>query len=230
MQFEYLIFNIIVFSGPFFLGLLKPFYFVDRWSNTMIATVIVAIPYLIWDSLVTGTHWSFNPMYILGIKIARLPLEEILFFITVPFACIYTWEMIIRRNPATRIEKLNVIKYLPYVLPLAGIWLFINGLQYTGLVFLFLAIAIGLDHLLNTNLFLQKRFYLFMGFIILFTLIFNGYLTWRPVVLYGEAYQVGFRIFTIPIEDFGYGISLLYMCTAIYDKLRTRKESLLARS
>ncbi len=32
--------------------------------------------------------------------------------------------------------------------------------------------------------------------------------------------RLGLRIITIPIEDFGYGISLLFLNTAVYIKLK----------
>ena len=51
-------------------------------------------------------------------------------------------------------------------------------------------------------------------------LVFNGYLTARPIVLYGEAYQSGYRILTIPIEDFGYGFTLMLFNTLLYEKLK----------
>jgi lycopene cyclase domain-containing protein len=54
-------------------------------------------------------------------------------------------------------------------------------------------------------------------------LVFNGYLTWRPVVLYGEAYQLGLRIYTIPIEDFGYGYALILLCRILYEFLKRRQ-------
>ena len=54
-------------------------------------------------------------------------------------------------------------------------------------------------------------------------LIFNGYLTWRPVVLYSEAYQLNIRIFTIPIEDFGYGYALILLCTILYEYFNRRQ-------
>jgi hypothetical protein len=40
------------------------------------------------------------------------------------------------------------------------------------------------------------------------------------VVLYGEAYQLGWRVGTIPIEDFGYGISLIFLVTVFYEKFK----------
>jgi lycopene cyclase domain-containing protein len=220
MNFEYLIFNIVVILGPLIFGSLKQFYFWDQWKSVFLSVFTVAVPFLIWDALVTGKHWMFNPEYTLAFRIAKLPIGEWLFFITVPIACIFTWEMIIRRNDDTKIKFGKVLQYAAFIMPIIGIWLFSIGKQYTGLVFIFLSIAIFLDYYLKTELIAQKRFYLYLFFIIFFTLIFNGYLTGRPVVLYGESFQLGFRVISIPIEDFGYGIALLFMCTSIYERLK----------
>jgi len=184
----------------------------------LIAIVIPAIPFLLWDALVTGAHWHFNPLYVSGIKIINLPIEEILFFITVPFACLFTWEMIIRRvkEKQTDLQGLRLLLYL--ALPV-GIYFFSIGKQYTGLTLSFIFIANLVDQFLRTNLLFDKRFYLYLLLIVIFTLIFNGYLTWRPVVTYGVKYQLDFRIITIPVEDFFYGISLLWMNTSLYKRL-----------
>jgi len=181
----------------------------------LIAIVIPAIPFLLWDALVTGAHWHFNPKYVSGIKIINLPIEEILFFITVPFACLFTWEMIIRRAKEKQIDMqwLRLLLYLAFP---AGIYFFSIGKQYTGLTLSFLFIANLVDRFLKTNLLFDKRFYFYLLLIVIFTLIFNGYLTWRPVVTYGVEYQLDFRIITIPVEDFFYGISLLWMNTSLY--------------
>jgi lycopene cyclase domain-containing protein len=160
---------------------------------------------------------------VLGITIFNLPIEEILFFITVPFACLFTWEMIIRRTNEKELVWINKIRpYLYFIIPM-GIWFFISGRHYTGLAVSFLGLAILLDQVLNTNLLLKRRFYLYLLFILFFTLIFNGYLTWRPVVTYGVDYQLDFRIITIPIEDFVYGTALIFMNTSIYQKIISRK-------
>jgi len=48
----------------------------------------VALIFIIWDIKVAEKWWFFNARYILGIKIFKLPIEEILFFFTVPFSCL----------------------------------------------------------------------------------------------------------------------------------------------
>ena len=184
----------------------------------LIAIVIPAIPFLLWDALVTGAHWHFNSLYVSGIKIINLPIEEILFFITVPFACLFTWEMIIRRAKEKQMD-LQWLQLLLYLALPGGIYFFSIGKQYTGLTLSFIFLANLVDQFLKTNLLFDQRFYLYLLLIVIFTLIFNGYLTWRPVVTYGVEYQLDFRIITIPVEDFFYGISLLWMNTSLYKRL-----------
>ncbi len=224
MKTEYLIFNIIVFAGPLLFGAMRPFYFINRWKYTIVPILIPALFFLIWDSIVADSHWHFNSKYVLGITFFNLPIEEILFFISVPFACLFTWEMIIRRAEEKEIMWINKIHRYLYLLIPIGIWFFISGKHYTGLAISFLGIAVLLDQLLNTNLILQKRFYLFLLLVLFFTLVFNGYLTWRPVVTYAIEYQLNFRIFTIPIEDFVYGTALIFMNTSIYQNIINKKD------
>ena len=226
MKTEYLIFNIIVFAGPLLFGAMRPFYFINRWKYTIVPILIPAVFFLIWDSIVADSHWQFNEKYVMGITIFNLPIEEILFFISVPFACLFTWEMIIRRSEVKELLWINKIRRYLYLLIPIGIWFFISGKHYTGLAISFLGLAVLLDQLLNTNIIVQKRFYIYLLLVLLFTLIFNGYLTWRPVVTYGVQYQLDIRIFTIPIEDFVYGTALIFMNTSIYQKIINKKERL----
>ena len=225
MKSEYLIFNVIVLAGPLFFGTMRSFYFLDRVKYTILPIVIPAILFLIWDSTVTYSHWFFNEKYVLGITIFNLPIEEILFFITVPFACLFTWEMIIRRTDKKVLAWINKIRPFIYLTIPVGIFFFISGKHYTGLALSFLGLAVLLDQLLKTNLILEKRFYLYLSLVLLFTLIFNGYLTWRPVVTYGVDYQLDFRIITIPVEDFVYGTALIIMNTAIYKKVSSANDA-----
>ncbi|NNJ51760.1 MAG: lycopene cyclase domain-containing protein, partial [Ignavibacteriaceae bacterium] len=197
MNFEYLIFNLIVISGPAFFGSLKCCYIWHHLKTLLIAIAIPAIPFLLWDIFVTGTHWHFNPKYVSGIKIINLPIEEILFFITVPFACLFTWEMIVRRVKEKTLN-LNWLRTFLYLTLPAGIYFFSIGKQYTGLTLSFIFLANIVDQFLKTNLLFDKRFYFYLLLIVIFTLIFNGFLTWRPVVTYGVEYQLDFRIITIP--------------------------------
>jgi lycopene cyclase domain-containing protein len=66
-----------------------------RKGKALAAMALVAIPFLVWDVLVTAAgHWSFSPRYILGVTIINLPIEEVLFFVVVPLASILVWETV----------------------------------------------------------------------------------------------------------------------------------------
>jgi lycopene cyclase domain-containing protein len=66
-----------------------------RLSSALFATILVAIPFLIWDFIVTAAgHWAFSPQYTLEFRIVNLPLEEVLFFLVVPMTSILVWETV----------------------------------------------------------------------------------------------------------------------------------------
>jgi lycopene cyclase domain-containing protein len=222
MKWEYLIFNAVIIAGPLLYSFDDEIRYVDHWKSAAAGIVAGLVPFIIWDALVTGRHWWFNKSFTSGITIAGLPLGEWLFFITVPFACIFVWEIITYRKELNQIDSLKLIYYVLFAGIGIGIWAFASGLEYTGLVLIALGAVAMLDMFTNSYVLLQSRTYLFLAIVIGLVLVFNGYLTARPVVLYGEQYQLSFRIITIPIEDFFYGFSLLLLNVIVYEKFRRR--------
>jgi len=57
--------------------------------------VIMALIFIIWDVIFTKYDiWGFNDKYLVGLNIINLPLEEWLFFITIPYACVFIYDCI----------------------------------------------------------------------------------------------------------------------------------------
>lgn len=220
MNVEYLIFNLIVISGPLSLSFDRKVHFVDKWNNVFKAILISLAIFVTWDSIVTGRHWWFNDQFVLGFKILKLPIEEWLFFITIPYASLFIWEVFAAYFKNRELRRLQIFQSILYFGIPVGTGLFILGKEYTGLVLIALGLVALLDWRLKTNIFIQLRTIQYLAISALAMLIFNGYLTWRPVVIYGAAYQLGIRIFTIPIEDFGFGYALILLCTILYEKLK----------
>jgi lycopene cyclase domain-containing protein len=81
--------------------------------------------------------------------------------------------------------------------------------EYTILALLVALAALALDFALKTNLARQKRFWIFWAVMSCMMTMVNGYLTWRPIVLYGEDFFLGMRLITIPLEDYFYGFGLI---------------------
>lgn len=94
--------------------------------------------------------------------------------------------------------------------------------EYTIASVVSVLIIFIVDIILGTKLFSRKNFWLFWLVMAAITFLVNGYLTWRPIVMYGEQFQLGFRIWTIPIEDFIFGFSLITLNIIIWERL-TRK-------
>jgi lycopene cyclase domain-containing protein len=97
-------------------------------------------------------------------------------------------------------------------------------MEYTVLASVSVILVIILDFVLGTRLVLNKKFWVF--WMVMFVLIFivNGYLTWRPIVLYGDEFYLHIRLFTIPIEDFLFGFSLISANIIIWEYYTARKE------
>lgn len=53
-----------------------------------------------WDlyALHAG-QWTFDRRYLIGVSIAGLPIEEVLFFVVVPVCAVLTLEAVRRRRP-----------------------------------------------------------------------------------------------------------------------------------
>ena len=221
MKFEYVLFNLVIIVGPVLSRFSPQIRQLCHWRLKLLVCGIVMIPYIIWDAIVTGSHWWFNETYTLDFRFLGLPLGEWLFFITVPFGCLLVWETLLHENSwLAQLRPLRSVRMVFYVSLPCGIWIFSIGKQYTGLVLLCLGLVGLTDMLLNVNLLLQPKTYLYLGIVAGLILVFNGYLTARPVVQYGEMYQSGYRILTIPIEDFGYGFTLMLFNVMLYEKLK----------
>lgn len=220
MKIEYLILNLVILIGPIIFSFDREVRYYHYWSKVFISIGIVMIPFLIWDSYVTGIHWQFNEIFTLPMRLFGLPLGEILFFITVPFACLFIWQIIVIRKKILFVNNEKYLYFIVIILCFAFIIFMLMSKIYTSIVCGSIALTIFFDRILKTYVLSQTRTYLYLAIITGLILIFNGYLTARPVVLYNSAFLTNFRIWTIPIEDFGYGYTLILLCTIIFEKIK----------
>lgn len=225
MNAEYVLLNLVIVLGPLALSFDRRVHFVQYWPQLFPAICLVMIPFVLWDALVTDRHWWFNLSYTLPYRFLNLPIGEWLFFITVPYASIFTWEVLIayftnREWPQLRFFSIIIFTIL---VPLAALALR-AGKEYTAIVVFALSFVFLLDYILKAKIFMQSRTHVFTLLLILMMLIFNGYLTARPVVIYDPQYQLGLRIYTIPIEDFFYGFTLIFAVLVIYEKLKGKRD------
>lgn len=95
MKIEYFLVLSLSVIAPFILSFSKNLDFYKFPLRLILSIGIPFVLFIVWDMIVTARgHWSFNPEYITGIKIYNLPVEEVLFFIIIPFCGIFTWECV----------------------------------------------------------------------------------------------------------------------------------------
>jgi len=220
-QYTYLLINFLTLFFPVVLSFDKRVQFYKKWKFIFPGLIITGCSFLLWDYLFTLFDvWTFNDKYVIGIYFLNLPLEEILFFITVPFACIFIYECLnyyVQKDILGGIG--NIINVLMIALSVVMLVLFFNRV-YTLITF-------GLLLLVALFLYIKKppyigRFY-FAYFISLIPFyIVNGLLTSLPVVLYNDAQNSGMRVGTIPFEDHFYSLSMLLFNIIFFEYFRRR--------
>jgi lycopene cyclase domain-containing protein len=85
----------LVLSGifPLLLSFYPPLKFWRNFRALIFSLSMLVAIFGAWDVFAAWRgHWYFNPEGVSGINIINLPVEEWLFFIVVPFCCIFTWE------------------------------------------------------------------------------------------------------------------------------------------
>ena len=189
----------------------------------ILATGVV---YILWDIWFTAEGvWGFNPNYTLDLYILGLPLEEWLFFLVVPYCCIFLYEVLRYFVKKFHYPKVSRTVIMVLVLVLLGSIPFIYDRLYTLVTFSFTALMLILQLVQKT----YKTW--FSGFMITYVLsmvpfiVVNGLLTSIPVVWYDNMQNLGIRIYTVPLDDFVYLMGLLLPAINIYQLLLHRYAS-----
>lgn len=225
MNYTYLLINIFVILFPLALSFDKKVFFFKKWKFVIPAILITGVVFLIWDLLFTKLEiWSFNPDYIVGIYLWGLPLEEMLFFLTVPYACVFIYECLNAYFPKNNFNKLS-FGLSNIILGLCISMLFFAYQRWYVLInFTFLFFVLGYVEYVNHKFRFMYRFYrTYLVSLIPFYIV-NGFLTSIPVVLYNDKENLGFRVGTIPFEDHFYLMSLLLMNIYLYEVFKSRGE------
>ncbi|MEJ5262936.1 MAG: lycopene cyclase domain-containing protein [Ignavibacterium sp.] len=220
----YLIINILIILFPLILSFEKNLTYYKKIPKLIFSILIVSTAYIIWDVFATKRgDWAFNPEHLLGIYFFGLPLEEILFFITVPYSCVFIYETV---KFYVKEKELRINKNLFWFVALLFLVIAVvfNYQHYTFTVTIFTAIFFILAILIKPRLLNSYQFWLTMLISFLPFLIVNYFLTSIPVVTYNDAAFFGRRFITIPLEDFLYSFSMISLWILFYEISLSRKK------
>jgi len=224
-HFTYLGLMLFTFIFPFALSFDKKVHFWKRWAYLFPSIVLTAVVFLIWDIRFTeGGIWSFNHEYTLGIYLKGLPLEEWLFFLVVPYASVFIYDVLKAYYSKFNIANYLVAASLVLIVFFTMLAFFNTSKLYTFGNFLFTAIFLA--YVVFRNRFKQHLSHFYLSYLVTLIpfLLVNGILTYLPVVEYNQMHILNVRVFSIPFEDFAYFFLLQLMNTSIYEMLQGRKQ------
>ncbi len=219
----YLWLNILTILFPLIASFEKKVNYFSKWKYLFPAIIIVYIPFIIWDAIFTSQGiWGFNSAYLNDVKLFGLPIEEHLFFICIPFSCIFIYECVKYQWYQFYNTNSSWVNMFAIALFLVG-GIFLSK-SYTSITFFSLAVVLVI--LVFYRVKYLNLFFLSYLFILIPFFIVNGILTGsfihNEVVWYNNEENMGVRLFTIPVEDTFYGMLLILLNVSIYEYLKKK--------
>ena len=231
MKYTYLYIDLGAILVPLIASFHPKLQFDRRWFAFWPANIACGLLFLLWDAWFTQSGiWGFNEAYTMGWQLGNLPVEEALFFVCIPYACIFSYHCIrllwLKQPPGFRFS-LRVSQVLSILLALAAlIW---HDRAYTLLTAVLLLVFI------TYTVFLKKlpwmgALYITYGLMLLPFAAVNGLLTgsWtsEPVVWYNPREIIGLRLLTIPVEDIFYGLLMVGSNALLYEYFLLKRAQL----
>ncbi|MDY0145143.1 MAG: lycopene cyclase domain-containing protein [Kiritimatiellia bacterium] len=215
----YLQLDLLVLALPLVLSFDRKVAFWRKWPQVLAAIVGVLVVFGAWDVWKTAAEvWGFNPRYAGDVRVLGLPPGEWLFFVVVPYACLFILECV---RAYFRDRTWHIPRWT--VGATAGVFTVLacccRGLTYTGTVFLSVAVAVMLLEWGAPTTLRSRCFWVAMAVTYLPFLIANGVLTGLPIVWYDDVHILAIRVGSIPLEDFFYSFSMLTLAVVIHDRV-----------
>jgi lycopene cyclase domain-containing protein len=214
------------FILPFLLSFDKKVAFYKSWKYLVPSIALAMAVFIPWDIYFTWRNvWGFTDEYLSGIKLWHLPLEEWLFFVVIPYASVFTFDVVKAYFPGLADQKFHRYAGLFFILLSTGMILFFYDGIYTVTAFGLTLLLVLLHHILLKTSWLNE-FYVAYLLILLPFFVVNGLLTGygipEQVVWYSPSGMIGWRAITIPFEDFFYSFSLILLNLGFYNYFRGR--------
>lgn len=225
IRYTYLLIDCLSIIVPLVLSFHPRIRLYRHWNALLPAIVIASIIYCLWDSWFTQMGiWGFSSRYTTGIYVGNLPVEELLFFICIPYACVFTFECLWDVIPPTFMQHSGKPVSYSIAVVLFLLTLGFHSRLYTATAFALPALMIVFATVRKISW--LPRFYLVYGILLIPFTVVNGLLTGtglsEPVVWYNPRAIIGLRILTIPIEDIFYGMGLIMANIWLYIAIRKK--------
>jgi len=226
--YTYLLINFFTIVVCFVFSFHRKIQFNRHFPAFIKSSVLVAIPFIAWDVWFTKQGvWWFNNDYTTGLALLGMPIEEWLFFICIPYACVFTYFCLVKfydlkwhpKNEAAFSIVFSVLLFALAALYFDRIYTLVTFAS-TAVLCLYLKFVAKVDWFGESAT--------VYGILLFPFFIVNGILTGTgiddAVVRYNPDDFMGFRIMTIPVEDAVYGFELFLLNLLLF-KLFQRKHT-----
>lgn len=226
MKWLYLMVDVFTVIVPFLFSFHPKIKFYKYWKPFFLANAIVAVLFIFCDIIFTKAEiWSFNSRYVTGLSLFNLPIEEVLFFICIPFSCVFTYFCLNKFFNFSWRENAERLFAILFFLALIIIGCIFFDRTYTSTTLISCGvICLGLKFIFKINW--LGNFVTVYLFLLIPFFIVNGILTGtglkEAVVQYNSSKIIGLRMLTIPVEDLIYGFELVLLNLFLF-KLFTNK-------
>ena len=171
----YLYLNLLIIAFPLIFSFeRRRIKYYTRIKPLLVSIFVVGIFFVGWDAFATlRGHWSFNPVYVNEIKILGLPIEEILFFVTVPYSCLFVFESILQFIGDKKIfTSKKWVSLIIGAFIIAVAFVFYSN-EYTFLAILSVGLSVLIVSLINFKLFSSRAYWIYTFLTLILFLIFN---------------------------------------------------------
>jgi len=220
-SFTYLFVNLFCIVIPLIASFYKKYPFYKSWKYFFKANLIVAFLFIIHDIYFTSLGvWEFNPDYLINfLNVYNLPFEEVLFFICIPYSCVFTYFVFTKYVP-DNLFNVTFYRFVLDFLIILTLFSSINNFEYIYTFYTSIFLFLLLIFVKIKRLDIRKIMLSYIA-IIPFFFLSNGILTGSfiesPIVKYDDNENLYIRMFTIPIEDIFYGFLLISSNCLLFD-------------
>lgn len=232
-EWTYLWVNLAVLAVPLVASFDRRVAFVKEWKAFWPACLLTMAGFIAWDVWFTKSGiWGFNAAHLMGVNILGLPLEEWLFFITVPYACVFTYACFKKYFPHAPLGLGHRSFTTSMAALCIGLALGFSDRAYLGLTAALCAIwLVGV--LIRWRSWMGHFWFAYAVLLIPFILS-NGVLTgldfWSypilhnapetihdHIVWYNNSENSGWRLFSMPVDDLLYGLLLIGINVSLFE-------------
>ena len=226
LYFQLLLFTI---SFPLLASWDKRFNYASKFKYLFPSIFITATFFIIWDVIFTKNGvWGFSDVHTSNINLLYLPIEEWLFFIIIPFSCVFIYESVKYFFRVEKYENLsrNILMGVGVILVITSLFNLDRSYTFWNFLFcgLFLLYSTFKRRGYHANFVVSYLFHL-IPFLIVNGILTDGNFDFNfstdPVVWYNNSENLFIRFITIPVEDFFYSMLLLLMNVTFYEKFKS---------